>query len=513
MSRRRTVAGRILAAYALVLVAFSVTLTWSAYAQRRAAQQALLLRTGYMPLLLSLSTALETQNLVSAQLNHITDARNPEDARRWIETQRRLRPVAFVGVRSAIDRGLVRGRDTRAQQLGNDILVEVVAVESFLGTDGTRLAALFGALERGNELAAAEERERLIEHEIEGARRLRELSRRVERAMDDLSTEAASREHRAVELLVLLGAISLAVGVGTALYVRRVLGPLGRVTERARAVAQGDLTPRPLQSPPRDEIGELAGTFESMVEAIGRARGELVAAERMAAVGRMAAHVTHEIRNPISALGLNGELLEEELMPLDGADEARVLLRAMRSEIDRLAALSEHYLSLARRPTRQLEEGDVGDLVGSLLTFVRPELERARVQSRLDVAPGLPEVRLDEAQLRQALLNLIRNAREAMPSGGQLALSAHPVDGGVELCVDDTGEGIPDSLRASLFDPFFTTKKQGTGLGLAVTREIVDAHGGRIACEARPGGGTRFRLWLPEAAAGGDDGAGAAAQA
>ncbi|MCU0656293.1 MAG: ATP-binding protein, partial [Polyangiaceae bacterium] len=307
------------------------------------------------------------------------------------------------------------------------------------------------------------------------------------------------RERRAIELLLLLAAVSLAVGVGMALYARRVLAPLGLVTERARAVGAGDLTPRAVAAGD-DEIGELARTFETMVEAIGRARSDLVAAERMAAVGRMAAHVTHEIRNPISALGLNVELLEEELamMPPE-AEEARQLLRAIRGEVDRLAGLSEQYLSLARRPTRQLEPGDVGELSASLLSFLRPELERAGVQCRAVIEEGLPEVNLDEAQLRQALLNLVRNAREAMPGGGELELRVVAAEGGVEVLLDDTGPGIPEEVRASIFAPFFTTKKQGTGLGLAVTREIVDAHGGQISCEPRAPRGTRFRLWFPAA--------------
>lgn len=495
--RSRTVAWRILVAFAAVLVAFLVTMAWSVFAQRRAAQEALLLRTGYVPLLLSLGTALETQNLVSAQLNHITDARNPADVRGWIETQRRLRPLAFAGVRSAVDRGLRPRKDARAQQLGEDIVAEVSAIETFLATDAQRWQALFSALQQGSLDVAEEERGRLLEVEIEGARRLRELGRHVERAMDELALEAASRERRAIELLLLLVALSLAVGLGTALYASRVLAPLGRVTERARAVAAGDLTPREVEASD-DEIGELASTFEAMVGAIGRARSDLVAAERMAAVGRMAAHVTHEIRNPISALGLNVELLEEELaMMTEEATEARQLLRAIRGEVDRLAGLSEQYLSLARRPTRQLEPGDVGEQIVALLAFLRPEIERSSIQCRTEVEPGLPEVALDEAQLRQALLNLVRNAREAMAGGGELVVRVGRAEGGVEVLVDDTGPGIPEEVRASIFAPFFTTKKQGTGLGLAVTREIIDAHGGRISCETRPERGTRFRIWLP----------------
>ncbi len=493
--RRGSVARRILLAFTAVLVFCALTTAWSVYAQRRAAEESTLLRSGYVPLMLSLGAALETQNVVSAQLNHITDAKNPSDARGWIETQRRLRPLSFAGVRSAADRGLLRRDDRRARALGAEITGEVGDLERFLGADESALGTLFDALGRGERARAGEARDALLGREVEGARRLRELGRKVERAMDELVDAAVARERRAVELLLALSAVTLAVGVATALYARRVLAPLARVTARAEAVARGDLTPRAVE-PSDDEIGELATTFEGMVGAIARARRELVQAERLATVGRLAAQITHEIRNPISALGLNVELLEEEVAALPDAGEAQQLLVAIRGEVERLSQLSNRYLGLARRPRPDPQTGDVGDLVADVLRFVRPELERAGVRVTFGRAEGAPDVRFDEAQIRQALLNLIRNAREAMPGGGELTLGVAPAEGGVEITVDDSGGGVPEEVRASLFDPFFTTKKQGTGLGLAITHEIVEAHGGSIACEGLERG-TRFRIRLP----------------
>jgi len=142
----------------------------------------------------------------------------------------------------------------------------------------------------------------------------------------------------------------------------------------------------------------------------------------------------------------------------------------------------------------------VDDLVNELVAFVRPELDRAGVTARVEAEDGAIEASLDESQLRQALLNLIRNAREAMPKGGEVVVRVlRSGPSRVDVIVDDTGTGIPEEARASIFDPFFTTKQRGTGLGLAVTREIVEAHGGTIACEAREPRGTRFRITLPEA--------------
>jgi signal transduction histidine kinase len=295
---------------------------------------------------------------------------------------------------------------------------------------------------------------------------------------------------------VALGALTLAVGLGMFLYARRVLAPLTKVTERVRAVGQGDLTPREVVAT-NDEIGELAMSFEGMVAAIQRARAELVQAERLATIGKMAAHITHEIRNPLSSIGLNVELLEEEALS-HGDKESAALVTAIKAEVDRLSRIAEQYLSVARRPRPNCVRERADDLVRELIAFVGPELSRAGVRPHVEADDPMPEVELDDSQLRQALLNLVRNAREAMPSGGDLFVRVRAIEpAAAEITVEDTGVGIPESAIASVFDPFFTTKARGTGLGLAVTREIVEAHGGHISCERRTEGGTLFRIWLP----------------
>ncbi len=512
---RRTVAGRLLASYLLVLAAFAVTVGWSAQALRAASRDAELLRAGYAPLLLRIGEVLAEQNVFNTQLNHITAARNSGDVREWIETARRTRPLAFALVREAAERLAGAGGPGRlsapaseeVRRLGGEIAGEVGAIERLLGADPERFAQLYHALAAADREGAERARDELVKREAEAAQRLRAIKGRVEDRMAILSADADRREARSMQLLAGLGALTLLVGVLTSLYARRVLAPLTAVTERAKAVARGDLTPEDVVAT-NDEIGELATTFEGMVAAIRRAREELVHAERLATIGKMAAHVTHEIRNPLSSIGLNLELLEEEIARGSEADagpaaarEAAQLVAAIRAEVDRLSRIAEQYLSVARRPAPRLEPERVDDLVEELVAFVRPELERNGVRVRVEASGDGLEIPLDEAQLRQALLNLIRNAREAMPKGGEVAIGVRGEGGAVVITVDDTGPGIPEELRASIFDPFFTTKQRGTGLGLAVTRDIVEAHGGAIACEARAEGGTRFRITLPAPAA------------
>jgi signal transduction histidine kinase len=510
MTKRRSVAARILASYVLLLAVFAATALFSVASERRAAREAELLRDCYVPLKTSIERALDAQNIVNVELNHITEAKNPSEARSWIETERRVRPKTFAEIRSAVVHGFAPAGDAPARELSLELVQDAGDIERFLQADGEMFARLFDALGAGDEKTAERMQNDLVLYEVDGARRIRDLRDRVEREMDDLVSAARVRERWSIAVLIGMSLLTLAVGVWVSLRARHVLRPLGAVTDRAKAVARGDLTPRQVIAS-TDEIGELAATFEGMVSAIARANAELVQAERLAAIGKMAAHVTHEIRNPLSSMGLNIELLEEELSLGGDSSESRQLVRAIKREIDRLAELSEEYLRVARRPVPHLERESLADLVREVVEFIRPELSKAKVTCEVEIEDGLPSVAFDEAQIRQALMNLIRNAREAtQPTGGRLWVrvkASHGGNGngqgdGVDLVVDDDGSGIGDELREKVFDPFFTTKERGTGLGLAVTREIVEAHGGTISCEARAPRGTRFFVHLPQAQAG-----------
>ena len=227
-------------------------------------------------------------------------------------------------------------------------------------------------------------------------------------------------------------------------------------------------------------------------------KSRLIQTERLAAIGRMAAHVTHEVRNPLSSIGLNVDMLGDEVR--DAGPETERLLESIQQELERLESITEEYLRLARLPEPQLTPEDPTDLLRDLVEFVRREMTASGVELQVELGSQLPAVAMDEPQLRQALLNLLRNAREAMPDGGVAKLEATRYDAGVRIQVHDEGAGIGDEDREHVFDLFYTTKERGTGLGLPLTQQIVVAHGGSIDCKPRHPDGTTFEIWLPAAA-------------
>jgi signal transduction histidine kinase len=322
-----------------------------------------------------------------------------------------------------------------------------------------------------------------------------ELKLRSEQASLRLENE----EDRAVWAELLLAVIALGVGVAVMLIATRTLRPLRTLADRAKEIARGDYKQRVEASAP-DEIGALGREFNAMAAALDEREQRLIRSERLAAVGKIAAQITHEVRNPLSSIGLNAEMLEEET-----SGEARKLARAIVKEVDRLTEITEEYLRFARLPRPKLEREDVGELLTSLVAFMHQELEGRGVTVDAKVEPSLPPVAADEHQLRQALLNLLRNAVDAMHEGGRLTLRASRVadaaDGRtVELTISDTGEGIAADHLQKIFDPFFSTKEGGTGLGLALTQQIIVEHGGKIEVRSERGRGTTFVVRLVAAA-------------
>jgi signal transduction histidine kinase len=242
--------------------------------------------------------------------------------------------------------------------------------------------------------------------------------------------------------------------------------------------------------------------LESEIKERERLEAAKLRAERLAVVGRMAARVAHEVRNPLGSITLNIDLIHKEIDRLaEGSrhspNEGRALINDMREEVCRIGRVVEHYLRFAQLPKLQRQPLDLNAFLDQKLAFLYAELERANVKLRTQFDPAPPTVNADAEQLWQALLNLIRNSCEAMPDGGQLTVGTRQDGGQVLLRVSDSGIGMTRQQLHRVFEPFFTTKKEGTGLGLALVQQIITEHGGHVECESAGGKGSTFTIYLP----------------
>jgi len=251
----------------------------------------------------------------------------------------------------------------------------------------------------------------------------------------------------------------------------------------------------------RDLRGEVQGTLitvEDVTERVGLEKA-MQQAEKMAAIGTLSAGLAHEINNPIGVIASRVEcmLLEAEEQSL--SETVRGDLQVIAKHADRVARITQGLLSFSRAQAWRLTPVDVNTVVEEALVLMEKQLAREKVTLEQDLAPGLPAVLGSANHLQQVILNLLTNAREAMPEGGRLRVATRRGGRAVEVEVTDTGKGIPPEHLLKVFDPFFTTKEKGTGLGLAISYGIVRDHSGSLAVRSHEGEGTTFLITLPAA--------------
>ena len=292
---------------------------------------------------------------------------------------------------------------------------------------------------------------------------------------------------------ILLAAACGAVAVVAIGYVvaHRIARPIEALATRMRGLAGH------AQAPParaRDEVAELSAAIQALLESLHRAEARLVGSERLAAVGQVAAAVGHELRNPLSGIKMSAQLLGKKLADLGSPDDESV--RVLLAEVARLEVIIDDLLTFAGPARLSCEPGDLHDVVREVLYFMNRQLTHASILVEDRLAPELPPVAHDPRRIRQVVLNLVLNATEAMPGGGTLTVESRAAGDSVTVAVEDTGRGVAAEDAEKIFDPFFTTKKGGSGLGLAVSRLIVEAHGGALRFEPTSIG-ARFAFSLP----------------
>jgi two-component system, NtrC family, sensor kinase len=497
---RSSVRRRVVIGLAAIMAAFSLLTIYSIVLHRRTVSDLALINEAYLPLTLGNADIRATQLVFSTLMDRLADDRNQSVTRDWINAARKYRPTTLRRLISELD--AQRKRDIppgEAEYLGR-IGVRLADVERRYIENERGFESLYSLMDTGRMDEARVRIERMKRTERALDRVLSRVGEDVRAHITGLAERAQRDGTRATWLLALLTIAALVVGTGVVISASRLLKPLKEMQEAVQKVAHGEIGTH-IDIRRDDEIGDLALAFNRMTDALADRDRMLIRSERLATAGKMAAQVTHEIRNPLSSLGLNAELLEEELGEGPDKAEARSLLKAMRDEIERLTGITESYLRFARLPAPEPTMGDLNAAVEAALDFMRGELAEKRTLVTRNLADGLPPLLFDQSQIRQALVNILRNACEAMPGGGRVQVSTRRTGGTVELEVRDTGCGVPREALDHIFDSFYSTKSSGTGLGLPMVRQICLAHGGEARCDDTGPEGSRFVISLPAAGA------------
>ena len=249
------------------------------------------------------------------------------------------------------------------------------------------------------------------------------------------------------------------------------------------------------------EDGERMGALVTLrdLDSLESINTQLQVSERLAALGRITAGVAHEVKNPLNSMRLWLENLKESL-PKEKDSAPQQAVQVLDKEIDRLDAVVKRFLDFTRPMDVRLEATQLSELLKEVLELARPQLQKSNIQLAQLLPIDVPPVYVDRALLKQAVLNLVLNAAEAMPNGGQLRLVLSRRGEMAEISVGDTGKGIPVENRQKIFQLFFTTRPGGSGIGLASTFRIVQLHNGSIDFTSEVGRGTTFRIELPLAA-------------
>ncbi len=355
------------------------------------------------------------------------------------------------------------------------------------------------------------------------------LLEKIRHAADKMRSEIRNRRNllvnrsRSVITLTMVFAFAFSIAISLAVY-RGITVPVNSLIKGIQKIASGDFQQR-VAVRTKDEIGFMAQAFNDMTaqlqtmnkekdvllqtlkefnedlekkvqeatEELRLAQENMVRTETLAAIGTLAAGVSHELSTPLNSILGFAQLTVSEM---DDGSPAKGDLRLIEQEAMRCKRIVQGLLNFARPPIYEKKLTDINKIIDDTLTLVEYQPAMKKIIAKKDLDGALTPIEADPLQLKQVFLNLILNAIQAMPKGGELQLKTANTPTGVEAVISDTGAGIPEAEKKKIFQPFYTTKPDGTGLGLSISYGIVKEHGGEIDVESSPGQ-TRFKILLP----------------
>jgi signal transduction histidine kinase len=292
--------------------------------------------------------------------------------------------------------------------------------------------------------------------------------------------------------IALLGILAMA---GIAVFIAKTItAPLEELARTTDRIAAGDLSKKAAVNS-RDETGSLANSFNHMIDQFRDFEEKLVESEKLATAGQLTAGLAHEIRNPLTSIKMLSQVVHKRLK---GQPADQKTMESLVREIDRLDRIIQELIERTHQGQLNQEPNDLNAPVVEVIEVARQSLQTQQISIEKNLSPDLPRSQFDAQKIKGVIWNLILNAKEAMPKGGSLIISTAITDSAfVELAVEDTGPGLGAHDVEMLFQPFFTTKPEGLGLGLSMSRKIVEKHDGHLMLMNRPEGGTKAVIRLP----------------
>ena len=279
----------------------------------------------------------------------------------------------------------------------------------------------------------------------------------------------------------------------------RYTKPIEEVVEAARLVAGGDLR-QELMTERQDEIGELTHSFNYMVKKLREEREleeRLRKAEHLAGIGQFSGSIAHEIKNPLNFISLSIDHIRVKYKPCESErNDFDSLIVNIKKEIERVSRFAESFLEYSRPLELSLQITDIGKLLDDVTSLVMAKAHKEDIEI-ITAYEVLPELYVDPEFIKTCLYNVILNAFQAMPEGGRLTISTKGLDTKFCLIISDTGQGLPEDKLIRVFDPFFTTKSKGLGLGLALTKRVIEEHKGKVDFKSSEGKGSTITITLP----------------
>jgi len=300
---------------------------------------------------------------------------------------------------------------------------------------------------------------------------------------------------------ILAAAFVFGIGMLLTVYLAKsYTKPIEEVVAVAQSVASGNLD-HELNTERKDEIGNLAQSFNYMVGRLREQRDleeKLRKAEHLAGIGQFATSIAHEIKNPLNFISLSIDLIREKYKPVDNITQKNfdALIVNIKNEIQRVSRFAESFLEYGRPLELNLRKTDICGLIDEVIDLVAAKAQQEKIEI-IKIYEKRPDLVIDPEFIKTCLYNIILNAFQSMPLGGKLTVMTRQVEDRFQLSIEDTGIGIPEDKRSRIFDPFFTTKSSGLGLGLALTKRVIEEHKGKVDIRSVEGRGTTVITTLP----------------